>query len=281
MGEVHPVISGIRNHARHEPQKAALRCRDGEYTYPALVAMVDARARVLQMQGVRTADVIVLVARRGIAAVVDVLALWALGATAVPVEASSQPNVLHEVEKLSTARGTLLPGKELRETARASGDTPTASLIFHHAGDDGHTLQRVTVQSLERTILQEGIVHNLASRTVLGFSAIYDPGSVLETWAVLGSGGTVELVTDEDAGTDEVFVASLCFSPVDLVHATTSLLSALRVPAFKAGLLDRVRSVLVDEGARCCKQALRALFPLACLSDLRTTRGPSGAAAAL
>lgn len=263
----HPVIAGIRINAKIHPQKAALRCSDGEYSYPALVAMMDARARVLQMQGARKEDVVILTAERGVSSVVDILALWALGASVIPVRSGMDPRDIRDLQLLAGAASHLLVGTTLRSFPEHETTTATASSIAFGSSEALQPLCYFSAKALGQSILKYGISYDLSRRTVLGFSALNDQASILELWIVLGSGGTVEMVTAEEAGTREGFLHSLCFSHVDFIHATESLLQALRGASASSGVLAHVKNIAVAASTITCKPALRKLFPAAWLHN--------------
>lgn len=229
--------------------------------------MMDARARVLQMQGARSDDVVILMMSRGKEAVIDMLALWALGARIVPVRPDRTLPELQELQSLTNAKTYLRAGKTIECLERHRGGAATVPTLTFHSETPGFLpLHPFQMHSLQ--VSGEGTRQDLFNHTALGFTPVHEPASVPELWAVLSHGGTVELVTDDDAKTGSGLVHSLCYSPVDLVHATVSLLCSLRTIAPSQLILSRVRKVLVATSARNQKQRLHELFPLARLHDL-------------
>jgi hypothetical protein len=273
----HPILHGIREHARANYAKAALRWRCNDYPYAALISMIEARARALQLKGVRAGDTIAVPAVRGIGTVVDVAALWSLGTAPLMLRASPCSPISVDAAVRARVAGILGPDGEYVPThlvTRQRPAGPAFALILnpHNRPYSACLLTKTLPQLAELTQLAQE-AFSVGDRTVLALSDPVDESFAFETWAVLANGGTVDMVDDCTARDAAVLVGHLNESAVDLVQLTPSTLQMLSVAWTDHAVAGGVRDVLLPDDAGAGSDLVARYFPSARMHHLRESPG--------
>lgn len=228
----HPVLAGIRDQASEWPGRTAIRWLCNDYPYAALMSMIDARARDLQLKGVRAGNTVALQTQRGIDAVVDIGALWSIGSTVMVLASLGEPLLVDEVFLRARVVGVLKPDGKYRSTGlagKSGAHQPGApSLVFAGSGTSPFKCGRsLTREQLGYSVTNAELSFCLSGRTVLGIAAPGEESSILETWAVLASGGTVDLISDDEATNRTKLLRHIHESTVDLLHLSSSTIRLL------------------------------------------------------
>lgn len=263
---MHHLIAAIREHARQHPGKAALRWRCSDYPYAALEAMIDTRARALQLKGIRAGDVVAFHAAPCLDAVVDTAALWALGASAAPITTAASGTLAGNAIR-SGAAGFMHPGgyyvRTVRPTSRPASSgkqTQIAALVLPsdptRAAGLATWLYEVKLQHL---VLRAEKRFTLSARTVLGLSTSEQHHSLLDVWAPLAAGGTVDLLTDRGSMDGASLIQFFRETEADLVVADPAF---YRRAAAAGAAFPQFRDVIVTghPGSR-TRTAMADAFP--------------------
>jgi hypothetical protein len=214
--------------------------------------MIDARARVLQLKGVRAGNIVAVHAVRGINAVVDVAALWSIGTTVLVKTTAQDPLLVDESVIRARAVGVMASDGGYRPTGivNPAGQPRegSASLIF--SGREkavGVSIRSRTAGYLKDSMLQAQTVFGLSERTVLGSAPPGDEGSLLETWYVLANGGTVDLISESAANCPRLWREHLRESKFDFIRADVETTYRLQSPPEEPALmLPQVRDVILS-----------------------------------
>lgn len=245
---IHPIVAAIRRQARERFAKAAVRWRCNDYPYAALMSMIDARARVLQLKGVRAGDTVAVHAVRGVGGIVDIAALWSVGASAMIRSGTQGPLPVDESVVRARVAGVLTSDGGYWPTGlvKQGGQPGPASLIFASMGGPEAPVRSRTAGQLEDSMLQAQTVFGLSERTALGLAPPCDEASLLETWYVLANGGTVDLLSESEAICPRLLREHLRESNVDLVQADLGTAPGLQAPPEECALtLPQVRDVIL------------------------------------
>lgn len=212
--------------------------------------MIDARARVLQLKGVRAGDTVAVHALRGVDGIVEIAALWSLGASAMIRSGAHGPLLVDESVVRARVAGVLTSDGGYWPTGLVKqGGQPRigpASLIFASMGGPKAPVRSKTARQLEDSMVQAQTVFGLSERTALGWAPPGGEASLLETWYVLANGGTVDLLSESEAICPRLFREHLRESNVDLVQADLRTAAAIQAPREECALtLPQVRDVIL------------------------------------
>lgn len=275
----HPVLGGIRKHVRANYTKAALRWRCNEYPYAALISMIDARARALQLKGVRAGETIALPAARGIETVVDVAALWSLTSAPMMIRASQSSPLLGETAVRARVAGILGPDGEYVRTnlvSRLQPDGTAPALFLNPCGrPEGMSIHAITAAQMAELTQLAQKVFSVGDRTVLALSDAVDE-SFAFTLAVLANGGTVDMIDDSTARDAAMLVRHLNESAVDLVHLTPPALQMLSTARTTHAGAGGVRDLILPDGAGAGNGLVARYFPFAKIHHFPESRGARG-----
>jgi acyl-coenzyme A synthetase/AMP-(fatty) acid ligase len=247
---MHFTMGGLRRQAREHAEKSSIRWRRRDYPYALIESMIDDRARVIGLKGVSSEGTVAVEAIRGLDAVIDMGALWTLGCTVMPFPAGSEDRLIKNMVRQAQAKWILRPGGDPHSAGTPSGFAATEerpTLILPTSGSTGEPkLVPLTTRAVEAfTKWAEGMF-TLSRRTVLGFAPINFDLSILEIWATLATGGTVDLVSDEEALNPRELRRHLSSSRVDLIQAVPFVFQTLKSPKGEMEVsIPGVRDVIV------------------------------------
>ncbi|MBP2412455.1 hypothetical protein JOF48_001254 [Arthrobacter stackebrandtii] len=241
---MHPLVSAIHDLARHDPGKASLRWKCNDFPYAAVDRQINTLALAMQLKGVRAGEIVAFEASSGPDSVVSMAALWALGAAGFPIRSvAGGPLPAHAV--LAGATGFLHPEGNYIKSAAPGHEPPVPASLWLHTGIgtratvvDHHHFNEV-LEGAEKKF-------SLSSRTVLGLTDIAQPGSMLDLWAVLAAGGTVDLLNDYETLPSDCLLQHLRETGADLLIAHPALPE--RLSDTPGAVFTQFRDVVVLEG---------------------------------
>ncbi|SEJ61651.1 AMP-binding enzyme [Arthrobacter sp. yr096] len=258
---MHPLVSAIHDVARHHPGKVALRWNCHDFPYAAVDRQINTRALAMQLKGVRAGELVAFAAAPGPDSLVESAALWALGAAGLPLHSGAEGTLpAHAI--LEQATGFMHPDGDYLKAAPGSGTAPSfpPAVWLHEEPAAGPT----AVDLQEFTAVLEGAEKrfSLSTRTVLGLSSMVHPGSMIDVWAVLAAGGTVDLINHHESLTGDCLGQHLRETEADLLVVPSALPRRLRdVPG---AVFAQFRDVMVLEPFdRNSRTALADAFPCA------------------
>lgn len=247
---------------------------DGKkYSYEAFAEMIDRRADLLRRAGIAALEVVVVEGRRALDSLVDLAALWKLGCAVLPYPAGSGVQLVNSMVRSAGASWLMEPGHDPRPVGNSEfADwspiiTDATMLILPTSGSTGRPkLVPLSERAIGAFIQWAGDTFALSHRTVLAFAPINFDLSLLEIWATLATGGTVDVVSDEEAHNPRVLREHLNHSNVDLIQAVPYIFQTLEGPADEPALiLPGVKDVIVT-GAKASRETRRWMvraFPTA------------------
>lgn len=228
---MHPVITRIRDHAGQKALKPAIRFRGRNYPYAVIDSMIRDRADALRDRGVRTGDVVALEAVRGLNALIDLGALWSFECIVMPYPSGSEAQLIRNMVQRAHAQWILPPGGVPRPGVAVTEHSPAKeqpTLILPTSGSTGEPkLVPLTTIAIEAFTAWAEQTFSLSQRTVLGFAPINFDLSLLEIWATLSTGGTVDLISDEEALNPRALRDHLRSSTADLIQAVPFVFQTL------------------------------------------------------
>ncbi|MFK0003611.1 hypothetical protein [Paenarthrobacter sp. NPDC090522] len=218
---MHLLVSAIHDGARHNPGKAALRWKCNDFPYAAVDGQINTRALAMQLKGVRAGELVAYEATPGPETVAIMAALWTLGASVFPIQSASEgPLPAHAIS--SGVTGFMHPEGDYVKSAASGREPPFPPSLWLHDGVGaratvmGHHHFSDVLEGAEKRF-------SLSSRTVLGLTDITQPGSMLDLWAVLAAGGTVDLLNDHETLPRDCLLQHLGETEADLLIAHPSL----------------------------------------------------------
>lgn len=245
-----PIIAAIRHHSQSRAEAIAVRWRGKEHSYRQLAAMLLDRARILKQEGLRSGDAVALQAVRGLDSIVDTGALWVLGCVPVPFPADSQPGLVADIQNRVGGHWALRPG------CRPSHGVPSqrhslaegrSTLVLPTSGSTGvPKLVPLSAESVNTFACWAESTFGLSKRTVIGFAPLNFDLSLMEIWATMSAGGTVELISDEEAPNPAALRAHLRESTADLFQAVPFVFQTLATSDEEPDLvLEKMQDVIV------------------------------------
>ncbi|MBT2533924.1 hypothetical protein J7E83_17695 [Arthrobacter sp. ISL-48] len=271
---MHPLVSAIHDIANYDPGKAAIRWRCNDFPYAALDRLIHTRALAMQLKGIRAGELVAFDAVPGPETMVDAAALWALGAAALPFRSTpEEPLPAHAILKGVT--GFMHPEGDYIKAATMSGapsghTSPAASLWLHQrAGRPATPMNEQQFIAILETAEKR---FTLSTRTSLALTSVVHPESLLDSWAVLAAGGTVDLLNDYDNLHDHCLLQHLRETEADLLIVPSTLPQRLgdSSGALFAQFRDIIVTELLDELSR---TVLADAFPCAIFHQWDTTTG--------
>ncbi len=249
-----PLIAAIRHHSENRAEATAVRWRENDHSYRQLAAMLLRRTRTLEQEGLRPGDVVALEAVRGLGSIVDTGALWNLGCVPVPFPRDSAPELVADIQDRSGGQWILRPGSPpsrcLPSRRPSSADGKTA-LVLPTSGSTGvPKLVPLSAESINDFFCWAEDTFGLSRRTVIGFAPLNFDLSLMEIWATLFAGGTVELISDEQALNPSALRAHLRRSAADFFQAVPFVFQNLATGEDEPDLfLKKMRDVIVTGSA--------------------------------
>jgi acyl-coenzyme A synthetase/AMP-(fatty) acid ligase len=100
----HNIAFALLRALEDNPEKPAILCGEQSLTSRALAAAIMARAEIFRKSGVTAGERCLIFSGRGVAFWVDFIALWTIGAVAVPVEPTVAPDHASEILRCAAPR---------------------------------------------------------------------------------------------------------------------------------------------------------------------------------
>ena len=267
---MHPLVSAVHEVAKRDPGKVALRWKCNDFPYAAVDRQINTRALAMQLKGVRAGDLVAFEATPGPETIVSMAALWALGAAGFPIQTAAE-GPLPGQAILEGATGFIHPEGDYIKAAAAGNEPPLpASLWLHH----GSGARAIVVKEHHFSDVLEGAEKrfSLSSRTVLGLTNIGQPGSMIDLWAVLAAGGTVDLLNDHETLTPACLFQHLRETEADLLINPSAL--PQRLGDSSGAVFAQFRDVIVTEPLdNPSRTVLADAFPCAIFHQWDTSAG--------
>mgnify|MGYP003574924742 CR=1 FL=1 len=270
-----PLIAAIRHHSKSRPEATAVRWRGKEHSYQQLAGMLLDRARILEQEGLRPGDVVALEAVRGLDSIVDTGALWLLGCVPVPFPRDSAPELVADIQDRAGGYWMLRPGcppSPGLPPQRASLAKGNTTLVLPTSGSTGvPKLVPLSAESLSAFVCWADRTFGLSRRTVIGFAPLNFDLSLMEIWATLSAGGTVELISDDEALNPAALRSHLRKSTADFFQAVPFVFQTLATSNDELDLvLERMRDIVVTGSATDAKTRtlLATTFPNATFHNI-------------
>ena len=271
---MHPLVSAIHDIAKHDPGKAAIRWRCNDFPYAALGGQIQTRALAMQLKGIRAGELVAFDAIPGPETVAATSALWALGAAAFPFQSTHDgPLPAHAI--LERVTGFMHPEGDYIKAATTSGaptghPSPVASLWMHHRSSQ--PVDPMNEQQFIDILAGAEKRFTLSNRTSLGLSSIVHPESLLDLWAVLTAGGTVDLLNDYNSLSDQCLLQHLRETEADLLVVPPTL--PRRLGQSPDAVFAQFRDVIVTEQLDVPSRTVLAdAFPCAIFHQWDTSTG--------
>jgi len=271
---VHPLVSAIHDVARHDPGKAAIRWRCNDLPYAALDRLIHTRALAMQLKGIRAGDLVAFDSVPGPETMVTAAALWALGAAAFPFQSLPDgPLPAHAI--LQGVTGFMHPEGDYIKAATTSGapsgrPSPVASLWLQQR--TGRPASPLNEQQFTDILERSEKRFTLSTRTSLALTSLVQPESLLDLWAVLAAGGTVDLLNDYDTLQGHGLLQHLGESEADLLIVPATL--PQRLGASSGSVFAQFRDIVVTEPLDVRDRTVLAdAFPCAIFHQWDTTTG--------
>gem|GEM_PF-4038648 len=241
---MHPLVSAIHDTARHHPGSVALRWNCHDFPYAAVHRDINTRALAMQLKGVRAGELVAFGAVPGPETIVESAALWALGAAGFPLPSSAEGQLpAHAI--LEQATGFMHPDGDYLKAAAVSEPTSSfSSAEWLHEGSDAGTTA-VNLQQFVDVLQGAEKRFSLSMRTVLGLTSVVHPGSMIDVWAVLAAGGTVDLVNHHESLTGDCLKQHLSETEADLLVVPSAL--PQRLNDFPGSVFAQFRDVITLE----------------------------------
>jgi hypothetical protein len=262
---VHPLVSAIHDVAKQHPGKVALRWKCHDFPYAAVDRQINTRALAMQLKGVRAGELVAFAAVPGPDTLVESAALWALGAAGFPLPSSAEGQLpAHAV--LEQATGFMHPDGDYLKAAAVSGPTSSfPSAVWLHEGL-GTGTTAMDLQQFMNVLEGAEKRFSLSTRTVLGLTSVVHPGSMIEMWAVLAAGGTVDLINHHESLPGDCLWQHLRETEADLLVVPSAL--PQRLSDVSGAVFAQFRDVVVLEPFdRNSRTYLADAFPCAIFHD--------------
>lgn len=255
------LVSAIHETARNNPGKVALRWKCHDFPYAAVHRQINARALAMQLKGVRSGELVAFHSVPGPETIVEAAALWALGAGGFPLQpATGGPLPTHAV--LGQATGFMHRDGDYLKSAFSKEPTPpvpSPAWLFDGAGPDPLPIGPT---EFSEVLESAGKKFSLSTRTVLGSTGVDQPGAMIDIWAVLAAGGTVDLVDHFDSLSGDCLKQHLRETEADLLVVPTTLPE--RLGRIAGAVFAQFRDVVVLESfGRQSRMNLAEAFPCA------------------
>ncbi|MFJ4027309.1 hypothetical protein ACIPWF_08950 [Paenarthrobacter sp. NPDC089989] len=268
---MHPLVSAIHETARNNPGKVALRWKCHDFPYAAVDRQINTRALAMQLKGVRAGDLVAFEAVPGPETIVESAALWTLGAGGFPL----QPNTREPLPArtiLGQATGFMHPDGDYLKAAGVSGQALPFSSAVWLFGGTGPGRTTMDLREFSDVLESVGKRFNLSTRTVLGTTSLVQPGSMIDVWAVLAAGGTVDLIDHLESLSGNCLRQHLRETEADLLVVPSAL--PQRLGSLAGAVFAQFRDVVVvDSVGRVSRNALADAFPCAIFHHWNPSRG--------
>ncbi|WP_188316384.1 non-ribosomal peptide synthetase [Solihabitans fulvus] len=246
---------GVFGRAAREPDRPALLAAAGTWSYGELADRALRVAGWLAERGVRPGDTVCVCVPRGPAQVAAVLGVLAAGGAYVPVGVDQPAARRERIQRLAGVRHTLTEQavEQARDVAPLPGPLPiephTLAYVIYTSGSTGepkgvevtHAAAMNTVAAVNRRF---GVGE--ADR-VLALSALDFDLSVYDIFGLLGAGGSMVLVAEEDRREAAVWVDLARRHGVTIWNSVPALLDmALVAGAARLGWARRLRLALLS-----------------------------------